>query len=327
MSVQPLVSVIIPVFNAGPYLREAIQSVLCQDYTNIEIIIIDDGSTDGSVESVKDLTADSRVVVVRQENAGKPAVMNRAIAMARGEFYAVTDADDVSSPNRIGHQVRYLLANLDVAGVFCGYELIINERRVAPVLKSKSREQCSADIAAFRMPGHDPTAMYRMSMVRDCGYSPDLIIVEGLDYILRVGERWPLSVLGETLYSYRIHFASLTRSDPARRDELLRKALKRACDRRGVDFEKRFPPRQARGWRNSDRDNNIAVTFIESVCGQRAVGRLLAPLRTGIQCAALHPLDPAYYKALAYALMPWSMTRRVRDAAAARHDRLSAGRD
>lgn len=321
---KPLVSVIIPVFNAGVYLRPALQSVLVQSHREIEILLIDDGSTDGCMESVKDLLVDPRIVCVVQPNAGKPSVMNKAIALARGEFYVVNDADDLSSSDRIVKQAAFLRENPDAAGVFCGYDLILDGRHCAPTVRAKTREQCAFDIAEFRMPGHDPTAMYRMSMVRDIPLAADLPVVEGIDYVLRVGERWPLCVLGEKLYSYRIHFASLTRSDPSRRDELLRRALRRACERRGIDFESRFPVRPPFRWKNRDRDNNIAASFIESVCEQREAGELVSAIMTGLQCASLHRLDPHYYKALAYALAPRGFVKRVRTWAAERRSRTEA---
>ncbi len=314
MNSKHLVTIIIPVHNAGLFLRPAVESVLSQTYGHMEVIIIDDGSTDGCIDTISDLLSDSRIVMVRQENAGKPAAMNRAIALAKGEFYAVNDADDLSAPTRIAHQAQYLLDNPDVAGVFCGYDLILDGRHCAPTARAKTREQCVSDIASFRMPGHDPTAMYRMSMVRDVQFATDLPVVEGIDYVLRVGERWPLCVLGETLYSYRIHSASITRSDPARREELLRRALRRACERRGVSFDAQFPPRLSQRRRHRDLDNNLAAWFIESACEQREAGKILAAVRTGLQCARLHPLDFHYCKALCYAILPVAMTTRLRGA-------------
>lgn len=102
---KPLVSILISVYNAGGYLRPSVQSILSQTYSNLEILIIDDGSTDHCMDTIADLK-DPRIRVISQENAGKAVALNRALAVLSGEFYAIQDADDVSYPTRIERQVR-----------------------------------------------------------------------------------------------------------------------------------------------------------------------------------------------------------------------------
>src|SRR3954468_10176203 len=89
----PLVTVVMCVYNAGEYLRPSLLSIINQTYRNLDILIIDDGSTDGCFGSVQDLLADERVRVIYQENATKPVAFNRALDQIRGEFYAIQDAD------------------------------------------------------------------------------------------------------------------------------------------------------------------------------------------------------------------------------------------
>jgi glycosyltransferase involved in cell wall biosynthesis len=309
---EPLVSVIMCVYNAGSYLRPAIESVLRQTYRNLEFLIVDDGSTDGCMEEVGDLLSDARVRVIRQANSGKPAAMNVALEQMRGEFYALNDADDLSHPQRIERQVRCLLENPDVAGVFCGHEIILDGRRMAPHSIEKNREASRRDIEDFRMPGHDPTAMYRFSAVGHVRYETELPIVEGFDYVLRVGEQQSLLVLGECLYSYRIHSQSVTKRDPAKRDRLVREVLKRACARRGIDFKSRFPMEPGADCPEAFVDNNLAAQFIESVLDQRRAGRRLGAIGTGVACSRLHPMSPHYHKALVYATAPMWVVKRLR---------------
>src|SRR5262245_43772835 len=97
---EPLISVIMPVYNAGEYLRPAVESILAQSYRNWELIIIDDGSTDGCLARLDDVR-DPRIQRFSQENAGKPVAMNRGLTVARGAFYALQDADDLSHPSRL----------------------------------------------------------------------------------------------------------------------------------------------------------------------------------------------------------------------------------
>ena len=304
-----LVTVIVCVYNAGDYLRPSIQSLLEQTHRNIEIMIVDDGSTDGCMETIQDL-ADPRIVRLHQENQGKSVALNQALDRIRGEFYAVHDADDLSDPRRIERQLAAMQAHPDLAAVFSGYEVVLGNTRMAPLARERSVEECRREIMAFRMPSHDPTVMYRWSMVADLRYDPVLRIGQGFDYILRVGERSPMMVLGECLYSYRIHRDSNTKRDPARRQQMVEMVLRNARERRGIAGTiGSGSPSTGRG---RDRDNNLAAHFIESVCVQKQFGRLGGALKAGIQCLALNPRDLHYWKALIYASMPCPMLRRIR---------------
>jgi glycosyltransferase involved in cell wall biosynthesis len=301
---KPLVTVIICAYNAGEYLRPSLLSIIHQTYENLEILMVDDGSTDGCFETVKDLLSDSRIRVFHQVNSTKPVALNRALDNLSGEFYAVHDADDISYPRRIEKQLRTLVKNPRLAAVFCGNDVIINGRSVAPVFFEKSEIACRRDVEEFRMPALDPTGMYRMSLVGDLRYDPFLPLGEGLDYILRVGEEHPMMVLGDCLYGYRVLQNSLTRIDPMRRDDLVIEAVKRAYKRRGIDYKENFSAERAldRHSIHSRRDNNIAAHFINSTLCQYRTGHHWAALRTGLECVRLHPLDFHYYKALIYAI-------------------------
>jgi glycosyltransferase involved in cell wall biosynthesis len=302
---EPLVSVIMCVYNAGNYLRPSLESILGQTYRHLDIVIVDDGSTDGCIDSIKDLLADDRIRLFRQNNSGKSVALNRALDEVRGEYYAIQDADDVSFPTRIAKQVDAFLKDPQLAAVFCGNELILRGRSVAPLFAAKEKDECERAVAEFCMPAHDPTGMFRMSVVGRLRYDPSLQVAETFDYILRVGERHPMIVLGETLYAYRILENSLTRRDPGWREQIVIRALKKACERRGLQYESTFPdhPLTRRRSANSVRDNNIAAYFIRSVLDQRRANRRLAALATGWDCVRLHPLDPHYYKAMIYALV------------------------
>lgn len=314
MPQDPLVTIVMCVYNAGAYLRPAVRSVLDQTYRQLEILIVDDGSTDGCMATIEDLT-DSRIRRIRQENRGKPAAMNAALDQMNGEFYALNDADDLSCPTRIERQLNAMRQHQHVAAVYCGHDLLWNGRCLAPTFWPKDECACRHDIEMYSMPAHDPTGMYRMSMVRDVRYDEDLPVVEGIDYVLRIGERWPVMVLGECLYSYRIHWESLTKKNPQMRDAMVREAFRRACARRGADFDKTFPmATQGIVSRNAERDNGIATHFIMSACDLKCSGRRLEAFRVGIQCAMLHPTDRHYLKALVYAATPRSIVTASRRA-------------
>ncbi len=295
----PLVTVVICVYNAGRFLRPAVLSVLAQTYRNLEIIIVDDGSTDGCMQTIADID-DPRIRRLSQPNRGKPAALNRALEEMRGDFLVLNDADDISHPRRIERLVAAMLAEPELGAVFSGYDLLIDEQRVAPRLRARDPRQCRADIAAYRMPSHDPTAMFRAAAIRELRYA-DLKLGEGLDFILRVGERWPMRVIGECLYSYRVHPDSLTAVAEDQKLEFARLVINRARSRRGLPPVDQPP--DARLHRRTRRQTLVAH-FMESVLDLRAAGRRGEALRTAWQCLRLGPLSPYYYRPLVYCLVP-----------------------
>jgi glycosyltransferase involved in cell wall biosynthesis len=314
ISGPPLVSVVICAHNAGRFLRDAIQSIVKQTHRNLEILVIDDGSTDGSVDAVRDID-DSRIRWITQPHLGKPAALNRALELMTGKYYAIQDADDESFPNRIERQVLCMENNPDLAIAFCGYNLILNERRVAPIFFERSRERCRRMIARIRLPQHDPTAMYRCSLVRQYRYANDLRIGQGIDYVMQIGERYPMLVMPECLYTYRVHQGGVTKRDPSERLKYSKEVQRRALIRRGMDpspleISPELQPRTR--WRNRDYDNNLAARFVESVVSLRADNKIVQAIRTGIAGAAIQPLDPYYWKALIYSLLPQALVRQMR---------------
>lgn len=117
---RPVVTVIIPSFNHAQYISEAIESVLNQTYENIELIVVDDGSTDDSHEVLSALKPDPRLtVVLNKENRGQSAVVNQALSMAKGEYVALLPSDDYYLPNKIELQVsKFIECDADVGLVY-----------------------------------------------------------------------------------------------------------------------------------------------------------------------------------------------------------------
>jgi glycosyltransferase involved in cell wall biosynthesis len=127
-NLSPLVSVIIPTYNHVRFAVAAVRSAMEQTYSNVEVIVVDDGSTDGSAEAV--LTEfPNDVQVIRQENRGPSAAFNAGRAVARGEFVALLGGDDICLPDRISHQVE-LLTRTGIDAVFCRPIIINNDGNV-----------------------------------------------------------------------------------------------------------------------------------------------------------------------------------------------------
>ena len=114
-----LVTVIVPVYNGEAFIGEALDSALAQDLDGVEVIVVDDGSTDGTREIVKDMAG---VQYVWQQNQGPAAARNTALELARGEFVAFLDADDRIPPSKLRTQVGYLRQHPEVGCVLSRHE-------------------------------------------------------------------------------------------------------------------------------------------------------------------------------------------------------------
>jgi glycosyltransferase involved in cell wall biosynthesis len=310
------VTVVICVYNAGDLLRPSVESILNQTYSNLEVLVVDDGSTDDCVSTIDHLH-DPRIRILRQENKGKPAAMNYALSELRGEFYAVQDADDLSLPQRIERQLQCMRDHPEVAAVYCGHELILDGLHIAPRFAAKDSARCRRDIAEMRMPAHDPTGMYRVSMVGQFRYDEKLRIAEGYDYILRIGEQFPMMVVGECLYAYRVNREGLTKRDPIARQKLLRDASRKMFERRGLPYDESQLPKVSDPDRitNRDLDDDLVSHFMASTVDLRRAGRWRAAARAAATCIALHPRDPYYYRPVLYTVAPlrlieWYRTRK-----------------
>ena len=221
------------------------------------------------------------------------------------------DADDLSMPTRIERQLAHLMQNPELAGVFCGWNIILDGRPTAPQNRFKDADECRRDFDALRIPTHDGTPMYRCERVAGLRYDERYSIAETIDYLLRSSEAGGrYEVLGECLFSYRILDESLCRDDPQARDALVERVIDAARARRGLP---RSPhaARRPRS-RNAARDNNIASYFMESVLDQRRAGERIGAISTALRCSALHPADPHYHKALVYSVAPGPLIGHLR---------------
>lgn len=164
MKTEPLVSVLLPVYNAGEYLRPSVQSILSQTYSNLEILIIDDGSTDGCMDTITSLE-DSRIRIISQKNSGKAVALNRALEELSGEFYAIQDADDISYPQRIERQVECMLDNPKLAAVFTGFNMILRGQCVCLGLPPKVSKSA---VVALKRCAYRPTMLWECSEYQWC---------------------------------------------------------------------------------------------------------------------------------------------------------------
>ncbi|MET0381970.1 MAG: glycosyltransferase [Burkholderiaceae bacterium] len=234
----PLVSVLLPVFNGGAYLRPAIDSILAQTFRDFECLVLDDGSTDGSGELAQAIARrDPRLRVVRRENRGLVATLNELAGMARGALLARMDADDIALPHRFARQVDFLAANPAVVCVG-GAQILMDQagRDISPIVPPSDDER----IQRQALRGHGsichPTAMIRAGALREIGgYRADFYPAEDLDLWLRLGELGELANLAEPVLRYRVHTGSISGlAAQGRQRAAGRRACEEAWRRRGV---------------------------------------------------------------------------------------------
>ncbi|MDD5198725.1 MAG: glycosyltransferase [Terrimicrobiaceae bacterium] len=227
---DPAVTVLLPVFNGGRYLRAAVESILRQRFCDFEVLAIDDGSTDGSPDELASVR-DSRVRVLRNErNLGLVATLNRGLAEARGEWIARQDADDLSAPGRLAAQIAVARGNPAVPLIGADAWLVDDAGRY----RGRWRTGGHADLVAwdmcFRAPFAHGSALFRRSIVteRFGGYR-ERPACEDMDLWTRVAAEFPVISLRRPLVKYRLHGASImagATADPERtsavRDVLIR---------------------------------------------------------------------------------------------------------
>lgn len=203
---KPLVTVLMPVYNAEKYLREAIDSILNQTFTEYEFLIIDDGSSDSSI-SIIESYSDPRIRFVRNEkNMGISATLNKGIEMASAELIARMDADDISYPQRLQKQYDYFQTNADCV-LLSAWAKVITERN-NHVRTEKYRSRLHYYNLTFECWMYHPTVMYTRTAVMDVGmYS--IPYAEDFELFWQLSRKYKIACLEEVLIDYRITDQSL----------------------------------------------------------------------------------------------------------------------
>lgn len=199
---NPLVSIVIPSYNHERYLKEAIDSILAQDYPAVELIVIDDKSTDSSPAVLK--SYGTRFHWEFQRNQGQVATLNRGWLMSRGQILAYLSADDVLLPGAVSHAVRCLDSNADAVLSYCDFNLIDPDSAVVRRVRTPDfnyREMLTKMICP---PG--PGAFFRRSAFEKAGvWHTEFRQMLDYEYWLRLGLHGRFVRIPEVLAAYRVH--------------------------------------------------------------------------------------------------------------------------
>lgn len=203
-AITPLISVVLPVYNGEKYLAGAIDSILAQSFANFELIMIDDGSADGSQQILSEYERrDPRVRVIVRENRGLATTLNDSIDIARGAWIARMDQDDIALPYRLERQLQWLeRTGSDIAGSWvrrfgAGDKRVVRLRQTDEAIKMEM---------LFCCPFAHPTVMMRTALVKQLHYDSACEKAEDYDLWERAAEAgWKMTNVPEVLLLYRIH--------------------------------------------------------------------------------------------------------------------------
>ena len=235
----PKVTVLLSVYNGEKYLKEAIDSILTQAFKDFEFLIINDASTDTSRDIILSCD-DSRIRLVdNEENIGLTKSLNKGISIARGEYIARQDADDVSLSDRLQEQVEYMDRNPDVGLLSSNMEFIDDKS----VVTGRSNKICDSDLVAWLLlflnyVGGHSQVMYKRKLVAEMGgYSEEYRVCEDYELWLRMSEKCRIAIIDNIHIQYRKHSSNISVHHFDEQESNAYKAKKVAISRvLGIDF-------------------------------------------------------------------------------------------
>lgn len=210
---MPIISVILPVYNAEKYLDEAIQSILDQTFKDFEFIIINDGSTDGSLSIIeKYQNIDERIILITRENKGLIASLNEGISISKGQYIARMDADDISLPERFAKQVAFMEKNPNI-GVCGSWVEVFGENRKTTTWKLPVNNDELKTRLLFSVPVAHPSVIIRKKVIDeyDLRYNDNYKDAEDYKFWLDFSKHTEFANLPIVLFCYRYLETSVSR--------------------------------------------------------------------------------------------------------------------
>ena len=211
--IEPRVSVLMTIYNADPYLKEAIDSILTQKFSDWELIAVDDGSTDQSTEILSTYD-DPRVrVFTLPENTGRTPALRYAFEQVRGEYIAVLDADDVALPGRLARQVEFLDNHDEVVIVGSWVQIIDETSRITSTLELPTNSEEIHDCLGWATPMAHSSVMYRSAVASKVGgYPEEFAYAQDLALMQALAKNGRLANIDDFLCQWRVSTKSMTHS-------------------------------------------------------------------------------------------------------------------
>ena len=217
LSEMPLITLAIPSFNHALYIKQSIESIVAQDYANIELIIIDDGSSDDSVAVIESMASACRNRFVRYEfrsrpNKGQAETLNEALEWAEGEYFSMLSSDDVLLPEKTSRLLACISAEDDVAGVFSGFEYIDGDGQLIGTENHPETYFTFDDVLAHRHSLQTCTQLFRTECLRATGGYLEGCYIEDWYMCLKLTELgYRLKNVPFISTSYRYHDTNISK--------------------------------------------------------------------------------------------------------------------
>ncbi|MCY6959580.1 glycosyltransferase [Clostridium brassicae] len=208
-----MVTIIIPTFNSKKYIIQAVESVLDQTYKDIEVIVVDDGSTDGTCEKLEKYR--DEIKYYYKENGGVASARNFGILKAKGDYICFLDADDIYEKDKLKEQVRFLQDNPQIDVVYNDIQVEDEKLNYINTLKSEGVYNDREDFLSMMLirqiiPG-PASIMFRRRCIEDgLKYNEEYTNAEDYDFTLRLAEKFNFAYIPKSLYVYRRHQNNLT---------------------------------------------------------------------------------------------------------------------
>ena len=224
---NPILSIVMPVYNREKYITASVKSILSQTFTNFEFIIVNDGSTDKTVEIIKSFN-DKRILLVENEqNRGIVYSRNRGLALAKGEYIGMFDSDDIAYPEKFEKQIQFLKNNTDV-GMVGSWVKHIDENGIIQQTKwkLKAKPEFIPAIMLFRNYFVQATVVIRKTALPQNGYSKGFDIVEDSKMWFDVSLKNKVANIQEYLLNYRVHTGGISNVGSEKHKENSKKLFK-----------------------------------------------------------------------------------------------------
>lgn len=292
----PRVSVVMPMRNAEAFVETSVRSVVEQQGVDVELIVVDDGSTDASV-AVVDAVGSGAVRVIPGPQSGIAAALNAGIAACTGDYFARCDSDDLFPPGRLQEHVSFLETHREFDAV-CGSFFTVDPRGtlVSDLGTGAEAKEITEELKDGETRTHFGTFLVRMSMIRKLNGARDYFIgTEDVDLQLRIGTAGRVWYLPSNAYEYRLHHASSTHTQPSPQREFLteqaRKFAKQRVETGTDDLEQgvaQAPPTHHA--KAMSVGGQIQGMLVGRSWKEVAAGRWGAALKTGWSAALARPV-------------------------------------
>ncbi|TQV74593.1 glycosyltransferase [Aliikangiella marina] len=299
----PRVSVIMPIKNVGKFIFDAIQSVLSSDFKDFEIVCVDDGCTDDTLEIIGKID-DSRIHVIKNQGSGYTDGVNSGVAWAHGDYIMHSDGDDLITNTRISKQVSFLDNNQEF-GAICGeLQMLTPEGKVLP---AKSERPQASEVTQKIRSGSTSIShcsyLIRSDLAKELPYRKWFVTASDLDFQFRLAEKCRIWFEPGTTFYYRLHSSSITHSQPSNQriffEETAHLFIQQRAQRGADDLQENNPP-EIPSAKDSENSINVHLSniFMGNAWRLKKDGKYLTAVWYGVKSYFKNPSDLSQLKSV-----------------------------